>query len=88
MTNQPTNQLMEIALRIRDLRDIFDFTKAQMAEKTDVSVDQYEEYESGRVDFQFTFLHKCALAYGIEVTDLLEGQSAKLSGYTVTRKGK
>ena len=88
MTNQPTNQLMEIALRIRDLRDIFDFTKAQMAEKTDVSVDQYEEYESGRVDFPFTFLHKCALAFGIEVTDLLEGQSAKLSGYTVTRKGK
>ena len=32
-------------------------------------------------------MHKCALAFGVELTDLLEGQSAKLSSYTVTRRG-
>ena len=44
-------------------------------------------YEQGQLDFPFTFLHKCALAFGISITDLLEGQSAHLSSYTVTRKG-
>ena len=33
-------------------------------------------------------MHKCAKVFGLEITDLLEGQSAKLSGYTVTRRGK
>jgi len=33
-------------------------------------------------------MHKCAQVYGIEITDLLEGYSAKLSGYTITRRGK
>ena len=58
-----------------------------MAEKTEVSVEQYHSYEQGTVDFPFTFMHKCALAFGVELTDLLEGQSAKLSSYTVTRRG-
>ena len=58
-----------------------------MAEKTEVSVEQYHSYEQGAVDFPFTFMHKCALAFGVELTDLLEGQSAKLSSYTVTRRG-
>lgn len=58
-----------------------------MAEKTEVSVEEYHSYEQGTVDFPFTFMHKCALAFGVELTDLLEGQSAKLSSYTVTRRG-
>lgn len=33
-------------------------------------------------------MHKCAKVFGIELTDLLEGHSAKLTGYTVTRKGQ
>lgn len=37
----------------------------------------------------FTFIHKCALAFDIDLTDLLEGNNeARLTSYTVTRKGK
>ncbi|MBQ7335300.1 MAG: AMP-binding protein [Clostridia bacterium] len=59
-----------------------------MAEKTEVSVEEYRRYESGALDFPFTFIHKCSLAFGIGITDLLEGSSAHLSSYTVTRKGQ
>ncbi|MBQ0134608.1 MAG: AMP-binding protein [Clostridiales bacterium] len=59
-----------------------------MAEATEVSVEEYLSYEQGKQDFPFTFLHKCALTFGVELTELLEGRSAKLSSYTVTRKGK
>ena len=82
------NQLMDIALRIRTMRDILGYSTQKMAELTDVSESLYREYEAGTTDLPFTFMHKCAKVFGLEITDLLEGHSAKLSGYTVTRKGK
>ena len=81
-------QLQEIALRIREMRVILGLSTRSMAEKTGVSEAAYIQYETGDVDLPFTFIHKCAIALGIEITDLLEGQSAHLSSYTVTRKGK
>ena len=84
----PTTQLMDIAARIRDMRDILGYSSQKMAELTEVAEDTYRTYETGTVDLPFTFLHKCAAAFGVEITVLLEGRSAKLSGYTVTRKGK
>ena len=86
--NNAANPLQEIALRIREMRGIMGFTSAEMAEKTEIPVEQYLAFESGEIDLPFSFIHKCALAFGIEITDLLEGQSAHLSNYTITRKGK
>ena len=89
MTNMnPTNQLMDIAARISGMREILGYSMQKMAELTEVSEDIYRQYESGTVDLPFTFLHKCAKVFGVEITVLLEGRSAKLSGYTVTRRGK
>ena len=87
-TKNALMQLSEIAARIKELRDIMGWDIAQMAEKTEVTEENYIAYESGRVDIPFTFIHKCALAFDVEMTELLEGHSARLSSYTVTRKGK
>ena len=81
-------QLSEVASRIKEMRDILGFSVEYMAEKTDVSVEKYLNYESGKADIPFTFIHKCALEFGIEMTELLEGNTAKLTSYTVTRKGQ
>ena len=88
MSNLSTNTLQEVALRIREMREIFDFSVETMAKKTEVSVEEYLKYESGELDFPFTFIYKCSLAFGIGMTDLLEGRSAHLSSYTVTRRGQ
>ncbi|MBQ9563033.1 MAG: AMP-binding protein [Lachnospiraceae bacterium] len=79
--------LMEVAQRIREMREITGLSVSDMAERTEVSLDRYMEYESGKVDLPFTFIHKCALTFHIGMSDLLEGRSARLSSYTVTRKG-
>ncbi|MBE5997662.1 MAG: cupin domain-containing protein [Lachnospiraceae bacterium] len=81
------SNLMEVAQRIREMREISGYSVSEMAEKTEVSLDTYLTYESGQVDLPFTFIHKCALTFRIGISDLLEGQSARLSSYTVTRKG-
>ena len=87
-TMNTTTQLMDIAARIKDMRDILGYSTQKMAELTEISEEEYKSFETGTVDLPFTFLHKCAAAFGVEITVLLEGRSAKLSGYTVTRKGK
>ena len=80
-------KLMEVARRIREMREISGFTVEEMAEKAEITAEEYLAYEEGREDFPFTFIHKCALAFGLGITDILEGESARLSSYTVTRRG-
>lgn len=87
-TTSASNKLNEVAERIAEMRKISGFTVEEMAEKTSVSVDDYKRYEAGLVDFPFTFIHNCATAFNLEITDILEGVSAHLSSYTVTRSGR
>ena len=88
MATVDTTKLTEVARRIREMREIFAFSEEEMAKCAEITVEEYRAFESGTKDFPFTFLHKCALAFDIGITDLLEGQSAHLSSYTVTRKGQ
>ncbi len=80
-------QLSEIGARIREMREIMGWSEAEMAAKTDVSEESYRIYESGTIDIPFSFIHKCALAFDVEMMELLEGRSARLSSYTITRRG-
>lgn len=82
-----TKQLLEVASRIREMREILGYSQNTMAQRTDLSLAEYKAYESGETDLPFSFIHKCALAFNIDITDLLEGHSTRLTSYTVTRKG-
>jgi len=84
-----TNEMYEVAMRIREMRLIAGYTEAEMAEKTETALDTYIKLETGTQDFPFSFIHKCAQVFGIGMSDLLEGAtSARLTSYTVTRKGR
>ena len=81
-------KINEIADRIKGLRLDMGLTTAEMAEKVNVSEAQYIRYEEGVDDFSFTFVYKVANLAGVEINDLLEGHSAALTEYEVTRKGE
>ncbi len=81
-------KIMEMAARIRELREIMGFTAAEMAVKTDVSTEEYLRCENGESDLNFAFIYRCALAFNVDVTDIIEGKSPTLKSYTVTRKGQ
>ncbi len=80
-------KIKEMAERIRELREIEGLSTAQMAEKTGVSEQEYVECEQGAKDLNFAFIYRCALALSVNVTEIIEGYSPKLKGYTVTRHG-
>ena len=81
------NKLKEIALRIRELRQITGLTPAEMAAKTGVDENEYELLELGLSDFSFTFIYKCAQVFGVDVTDILKGSSPTLSSFSINKKG-
>ncbi|MBQ7713178.1 MAG: AMP-binding protein [Clostridia bacterium] len=80
-------KIKEMAERIRELREIEGLTVEEMAEKTGVTPEEYETCERGGSDLNFTFIYRCAKAFGVNVTDIIEGYSPMLNSYTVTRVG-
>ncbi len=83
-----TKQLKEIGTRLKALREDCEMDAAQVAEKLGVPLDEYVEYESGDKDFSFSFLYNAASLLGVDVVDLMSGESPQLSACTVVRKGK
>jgi acetyl-CoA synthetase len=80
-------EIREVASRVKTLREIAGMSEEEAALRTEVSLDEYRRLESGELDFPFTFIYKAAATFGVEMRDILEGTSPKLSQYTVTRKG-
>ncbi len=83
-----SEQVRQIAMRITDLREISDYTVAQMAEMCGVSEDEYIRYESGDTDIPISFLLKLSEICGVDMTELLTGQAPRMDVYSITRAGK
>lgn len=88
MDNNLDGRIKDVAERIKTLREIVGMSEEELAEKTSVSVETLKKIENGASDFSFSFICLCARALSVDVTDLLEGQSATLSGYELTRAGE
>ena len=80
-------KIKEMAARIKELREIEGLSAEDMASKTGVSVEEYISCEDGRSDLNFAFIYRCALAFNVDVTDIIEGHSPKLKSLVVTRAG-
>ncbi|MEG2372637.1 MAG: cupin domain-containing protein [Hydrogenoanaerobacterium sp.] len=80
-------KLVEIAQRIRTLRDILEISKEEMAKKTGVTIEEYSMLESGESDFSFTFLYECSKIFGVDLMEIVTGENPKLSFYSIVRKG-
>ncbi len=81
-------KIQEVAGRIRELRQISGLSVEEMAKRTDVSVEEYLQYENGSRNMSIAFMYRCVLIFGVDFSDLLEGRSAKLRSYALTRKGE
>ncbi|MBR3739904.1 MAG: AMP-binding protein [Clostridia bacterium] len=88
MPTQAPEMLRDVAARIRELKDIAGYTTADLARMTGFSEADCAWYETGSVEMPFSFVHKCAAAFGVDIVDLIEGTSPRLSNYTVTRHGE
>ena len=84
----PELKMREVAERIKLTRESVGLSPEEMAEKVGVSSYEYLAYEGGAKDFSFSFIYKFANACGVEITDLMEGESPHINSYDVTRSGE
>ncbi len=82
------HKIKEIADRIRELRIITGLTVEDMASRTGLTVEEYEQCEAGNRNLSIAFLYHCTLSFGVDMGDILEGKSPKLRSYALTRRGE
>ncbi len=81
-------KISEVAARIKELRKIDGTSVETMAKLTGVTREEYVACEEGKHDLSFAFIYRCALAFKVGVTDIIEGVSSNLKSFTVTRSGE
>ena len=82
------DKIKQIARRIRELRLVTGFSVEEMAQRTGISIEEYEQSEAGNRNLSIAFLYRCVLIFGVDFSDLLEGRSPKLRSYALTRRGE
>jgi quercetin dioxygenase-like cupin family protein len=83
-----TDQLIEIGRRITALREVMDMSESDFAAACEISTDELAAYERGERDFSFSFLYNAAKMLGVDVMDLMSGESPKLSLACMVKKGE
>ena len=79
---------MKISERIRELREIFDLTEEEMARETGVDTQKYIEYETSGEDIPISVLYHISQKFGVDLSEILTGEPARISTLQVCRRGK
>ena len=80
--------ILQIAERLRGLRDALELTTADMASQCDISEELLAEYESGMRDIPVSFIHRLSSTYGVEMSAIMFGNEPRMNSYYITRPGK
>jgi mannose-6-phosphate isomerase-like protein (cupin superfamily) len=83
-----TDELDQIAARVRDVREIAGISITTLAKEFDIPANVIEAYESGNGDIPVSYLYKIAQRFHVEMTTLLTGKEPHLHIYSLVRKGE
>ena len=81
-------EMLAISERIRELREIFGMTEAEMARETGVATEKYIEYESNGENIPISVLYHISQKFGVDLSEILTGEPARLSTLQICRRGK
>jgi len=82
------DQIIQVAARIKELREIFGFDTKTIAEKLGVTEEIYLDYEASGVDIPISAVYNLANIYDVDMTEILSGTSPKLNTISLVRKGE
>ena len=83
-----TEQIKQIAERIKEIREISGISAETLAVKLGIPIDIYLNYESGNADIPVGVIFKISELFNIELSVMLGGDNPKLRVYGVVRNGK
>ena len=66
---------MQVASRIKELREISGYSRHAVAKLVGVEYDTYKDYEESGADIPISVLYKLANEFGVDFTEILTGKS-------------
>ena len=79
--------ISEIAARIRELREVCDYTQERLADELGLEHEVYAGYEQNG-DFPISVIYEIANKFGVDFNELITGEPSRLDTYHVVRRGK
>ncbi|HLN20563.1 MAG TPA: XRE family transcriptional regulator [Bacteroidales bacterium] len=83
-----TEQIKQIARRIKEIREISGISSESMAKNLNVSRELYESYETGNIDIPVGIIFSISEFFHVELSVMLGGDNPKLHIYGIVRNGK
>jgi len=83
-----TEQIKQIAERIKEIREISGISAETLAGKLGISIGQYLKYESGNTDIPVGIIFEISEHFNIELSVMLGGDNPKLKIYGIVRNGR
>ena len=81
-----TDQIKQIAERIKEIREISGISAETLATKLGISTDLYLRYESGNTDIPVGVVFNISEIFNVELSVMLGGNNPKLRIYGVVTK--
>ena len=81
------NDYSEIGARLRELREVSDYTIEELAAELRLSPEVYASYEENGKDVPISVIYEIANKFKVDFTEIVTGQSAKLETYHLIRRG-
>lgn len=83
-----SEEMKQIAARIRELREVFNLSVEEMSREVDVDVAEYERYEAYGENIPISVLYHLAQKFQVDMTEILTGKPARLNTFEICRRGK
>lgn len=83
-----SENFLELASRIRELREVCGYTAEQLAAELGVELKTYLKYEKNGEDIPISVIYAISQKFGVDFTDIITGTAAKLNTYQVVKRGR
>ena len=82
------NDINEVGARLRELREVSDYTIEELAGELGIDPKVYASYEENGKDIPISVIYEIANKFKVDFTELVTGQPGRLNTYHIIRRGK
>ena len=81
-------KINEIASRIRELREVCDYTQERLASELGLDPAVYAQYEQNGEDIPISIIFEIANKFGVDFTEIVTGSAPRLDTYHIVKRGE
>ena len=80
------NEVNEIALRLRELREVCDYTIEDLASELGIAPEVYAAYEENGKDIPISLIYEIANKFKVDFAEIVTGIPARLNSYHIVKR--